>query len=215
MLPGVRVADLRVLLNFIYTGEVRVSEEALEDLLEVAEMLGVRGLKADKDDKDEHISVDNEVSEDSSKEDTDAKGIPLEEEVPEKPTETTSYSYETSPNLKEPEFPIAPKPMTPEPVILKMEPTVVNDQIDQIDPYQHQELETEEMQEEEEEEVEQEEPITAVKNEPMNPFPVEPSKPPYPASLQSQYNYMSPYMSPLVSMSNLAAMYQVGRLWEI
>ena len=33
-------------MQFIYTGEVNVTEEDLPDLLEVAEMLGVRGLKS-------------------------------------------------------------------------------------------------------------------------------------------------------------------------
>ena len=49
VLPNVKVADLKVIISFIYTGEVNVSEEGLSDLLEVAEMLGVRGLKAGED----------------------------------------------------------------------------------------------------------------------------------------------------------------------
>jgi len=49
VLPSVKVADLKVIISFIYTGEVNVSEEGLSDLLEVAEMLGVRGLKAGGD----------------------------------------------------------------------------------------------------------------------------------------------------------------------
>ena len=46
VLSGVKLADLRSIMQFIYTGEVSVSEEDLPDLLEVAEMLGVRGLKS-------------------------------------------------------------------------------------------------------------------------------------------------------------------------
>ena len=55
VLSGVRVADLRAIMQFIYTGEVNVTELDLPDLLEVAEMLGVRGLKtgADKENEDE------------------------------------------------------------------------------------------------------------------------------------------------------------------
>jgi len=45
MLPGVKLAHLRTLLGFIYTGEVKVSEDELPDLLEVAEMLGVLDLR--------------------------------------------------------------------------------------------------------------------------------------------------------------------------
>ena len=46
VVAGVRVADLRAIMQFIYTGEVSVTEAGLADLLEVADMLGVRGLKA-------------------------------------------------------------------------------------------------------------------------------------------------------------------------
>ena len=46
VVAGVRVADLRAIMQFIYTGEVSVTEAGLADLLEAADMLGVRGLKA-------------------------------------------------------------------------------------------------------------------------------------------------------------------------
>ena len=45
-MSGVKLSDLRSIMQFIYTGEVNVTEEDLPDLLEVAEMLGVRGLKS-------------------------------------------------------------------------------------------------------------------------------------------------------------------------
>merc|ERR1712133_171885 len=77
MLPGVKLSDLKVLLSFIYTGEVRVSEDGLGDLLEVAEMLGVRGLKTDKDEEESYKEA-------SPKKEAGSKEIPLEEDVSEK-----------------------------------------------------------------------------------------------------------------------------------
>lgn len=44
VLPGISASTLRQLITFIYTGEVQVTEEFLEPLLEAAEMLQVRGL---------------------------------------------------------------------------------------------------------------------------------------------------------------------------
>merc|ERR1711990_268477 len=62
---------------------------------------------------------------------------------------------------------------------------------------------TQNLEAEKEEEVEE---GSQVKTEPTLSEMVAP-KPTY-AGLQSQYGYIAPYMSPLVSMSNLAAMYQ-------
>ena len=53
VLSGVKVSDLRAIMQFIYTGEVNVTEVDLPDLLEVAEMLGVRGLKSGADKENE------------------------------------------------------------------------------------------------------------------------------------------------------------------
>ena len=66
VLSGVKVSDLRSIMQFIYTGEVNVTEEDLPDLLEVAEMLGVRGLKSgSNNDETEDEAVDNQDDEDS------------------------------------------------------------------------------------------------------------------------------------------------------
>ena len=61
-----------------------------------------------------------------------------------------------------------------------------------------------ELEEEKEEAAEDPPPVKA---EPTMATAAATPKPSYPG-LQSQYGYMAPYMSPLVSMSNLAAMYQ-------
>lgn len=62
VLSGVKVADLKAIMQFIYTGEVNVTEVDLPDLLEVAEMLGVRGLKsgADKENGEEVANTTRE-----------------------------------------------------------------------------------------------------------------------------------------------------------
>ena len=58
------MADLRAIMQFIYTGEVNVTELDLPDLLEVAEMLGVRGLKtgADKESEEEAEPSSHDVN---------------------------------------------------------------------------------------------------------------------------------------------------------
>lgn len=43
-LPEVTMSTMKDLLAFIYTGEVQVAEERLEELLQAAEMLEIRGL---------------------------------------------------------------------------------------------------------------------------------------------------------------------------
>ena len=62
VLPGVRVQQLRVILQFIYTGEVSVTEAGLAELLEVAEMLGVRGLGTSAQTGVEDSGTENETS---------------------------------------------------------------------------------------------------------------------------------------------------------
>ena len=55
------MTDLKSIMQFIYTGEVNVTEEDLPGLLEVAEMLGVRGLKSGgNDDKENTADDDND-----------------------------------------------------------------------------------------------------------------------------------------------------------
>mgnify|MGYP001160274938 FL=1 len=76
VLSGVKVADLRAIMQFIYTGEVNVTELDLPDLLEVAEMLGVRGLKtgAEKENEDEA-----EISKEEQQEDAPVQLTPVME----------------------------------------------------------------------------------------------------------------------------------------
>ena len=190
MLPGVKLAPLRTLLGFIYTGEVKVSEEELPDLLEVAEMLGVRGLKANKDDEDDEKEEDGEEEGQPGK-DGNTKDTSQEEDVTEKETESIK-------NLDTRSL----KPQTPEPLLFKTEPNLPSEPPET--PMAAEEEETGAELEEKKEEAAEEPP--PVKAEPTMAAAAAP-KPSYPG-LQSQYGYMAPYMSPLVSMSNLAAMYQ-------
>ena len=44
LLPDIQLHILSSLLNFIYTGEVQVTEENLNDLIDAAEALEIRGL---------------------------------------------------------------------------------------------------------------------------------------------------------------------------
>ena len=85
VLPNVKVADLKVIISFIYTGEVNVSEEGLSDLLEVADMLGVRGLKAGEDEnksKEKKSAPDMILPEAKNKEDDKAdEGIEVDREI--------------------------------------------------------------------------------------------------------------------------------------
>ena len=112
MLPGVKLAHLRTLLGFIYTGEVKVSEDELPDLLEVAEMLGVRGLKANKDDEDVEGEEDKEEQEDQLRKYGESKDTPShEEDEAEKQKESVKNS-DSTPSLK---------PSTPQPLLLKTE----------------------------------------------------------------------------------------------
>jgi len=48
VLPNIKSAELKDLMTFIYTGEIRADEDTLASLLQVAELLGVRGLHRNK-----------------------------------------------------------------------------------------------------------------------------------------------------------------------
>ena len=196
VLPGVKVAHLKTLLGFIYTGEVKVSEEELPDLLEVAEMLGVRGLKANKDDEDKGEEEDGEGNV-HSREDEEVKESFQEEGVAKTEPEVFKNLDDNPPQPTQ----------IQDPPMLKAEPTA------QLDPLKSpmgngKEEATQNLEEEKEEALEEGSPV---KTEPALSEMVAP-KPTY-AGLQSQYGYIAPYMSPLVSMSNLAAMYQ-QQVWS-
>lgn len=49
-IPGIADSTMRNLLTFIYTGEVQVADEMLDQLLQAAEMLEIRGLSNGKAD---------------------------------------------------------------------------------------------------------------------------------------------------------------------
>ena len=76
VLSGVKVGDLKAIMQFIYTGEVNVTEEDFPDLLEVAEMLGVRGLKSGDDQEKEEKP---EAADQEEQADIPAKVSPVKE----------------------------------------------------------------------------------------------------------------------------------------
>ena len=254
-------------MSFIYTGEVNVSEEGLSDLLEVAEMLGVRGLKAggeekksqdkksvsnlnfneakskDDDKSDEGIEVENSVmsedscstEEESQKNDTnelvpsisitrvEPKMAATERQICNLPSETVNKSPEPNinpePNKSSEDIDAANNKANP--VMLKKEPEnqannyIISDDI--ADDYNDDEID--------DDIGDETETSVSVKNEPNISTAFSPHFQPM-MSQHSQYsqyfhspspyNFPSrtplpsspPFTNPLVSMSNLAAMYQ-------
>ena len=67
---------MKAIMQFIYTGEVNVTEEDFPDLLEVAEMLGVRGLKSGDDQEKEE---NPEAADQEEQADIPAKVSPVKE----------------------------------------------------------------------------------------------------------------------------------------
>jgi len=263
VLPNVKVADLKVIISFIYTGEVNVSEEGLSDLLEVAEMLGVRGLKAGDDEnksKEKKTAPDTNLLEAKNKEDDKAdEGIEVENSVmsedscgPEEESRKSS-SPDIVPSISitrvtpSPEKQISTQPSqsvdkSPESIIHPEQNKSSEDNGDAnktniLTPKREFEKQTnnyiisddiadEDNDDDIEDDIE-EEPDTpiSVKNEvnTNNPFtsPFQPMLPQHSQYSQyfhstNPYNFPSrsplpsspPFSNPLVSMSNLAAMYQ-------
>jgi len=263
VLPNVKVADLKVIISFIYTGEVNVSEEGLSDLLEVAEMLGVRGLKAGDDEnksKEKKTTPDMNLLEAKTKEDDKAdEGIEVENSVmsedscgPEEESRKSS-SPDIVPSISitrvtpSPEKQISTQPSqsvvkSPESIIHPEQNKSSEDNGDAnktniLTPKREFEKQTnnyiisddiadEDNDDDIEDDIE-EEPDTpiSVKNEvnTNNPFtsPFQPMLPQHSQYSQyfhspNPYNFPSrsplpsspPFSNPLVSMSNLAAMYQ-------
>ena len=263
VLPNVKVADLKVIISFIYTGEVNVSEEGLSDLLEVAEMLGVRGLKAGDDEnksKEKKTASDTNLLEAKNKEDDKAdEGIEVENSVmsedscgPEEESRKSS-SPDIVPSISitrvtpSPEKQISTQPSqsvvkSPESIIHPEQNKSSEDNGDAnktniLTPKREFEKQTnnyiisddiadEDNDDDIEDDIE-EEPDTpiSVKNEvnTNNPFtsPFQPMLPqhsqysqyfhsPHPYNFPSRSPLPSspPFSNPLVSMSNLAAMYQ-------
>lgn len=265
VLPSVKVADLRVIISFIYTGEVNVSEDGLSDLLEVAEMLGVRGLKAGgdenkskekknipnlnlieakskEDDKaDEGIEVENiAMSEDSCGDEEESQksdnvdlvpSISITRVAPKISPENQISILPSESIVKSPESIINPEPNNSSedieenrktnPLMPKREPeNRANNYIISDD------IADEDNDEDIEDDIEEEtETPVSVKNElnMNNPFssPFQPmmsqhsqysqyfhSPNPYNFPSRSPLPSSPPFSNPLVSMSNLAAMYQ-------
>ena len=73
VLSGVKVADLKSIMQFIYTGEVSVTEDDLADLLEVADMLGVRGLKSGQEKQEESAAAASEENSEERGETTESQ----------------------------------------------------------------------------------------------------------------------------------------------
>lgn len=258
VLPNVKVADLKVILSFIYTGEVNVSEEGLSDLLEVAEMLGVRGLKSGSDENQRKELKDSEqtnMKQQNSKEDDKAdEGIDVENLVM---SEDSCSVEEESPKPKTADLVpsisitrVSPK-KSPEKQLsivstesVKMATSVdliqtsneISDSNPQIITKQEHDTKTDNYiisddiaEENNDDNIEEdiEDESISVKNENSlnNPFssPFQPMisqqsqySQYFPSPTANPYNFPSrgalppspPFSNPLVSMSNLAAMYQ-------
>jgi len=123
VVPGVKLVDLKGLLSFIYTGEVNVTQDGLTGLLEVAEMLGVRGLKAGDEPKTPDIiksaKKDNEEPKSPVKK-VEAEKRKLEETEAESQEE--SFKAEAKRNRQESVSPPPDISITPV-ANIKMEPS--------------------------------------------------------------------------------------------
>ena len=200
VLSGIKVADLRAIMQFIYTGEVNVTEDSLQDLLEVADLLGVRGLKtgADKDDHketEEEFDTTNEDSRLSSVKDyQEVENNKLDNEDVAPSIEITKISAPTSDEKKELNsssndgFQISVKKDLTNQLDIGDSENIVDDNIAADEDH---------------------ELVSDIKTE-ASTFAT-----PFPQSLMAQASLLSSSASslsmsssPLVNMSNLAAMYQ-------
>ena len=202
VLSGVKVADLRAIMQFIYTGEVNVTELDLPDLLEVAEMLGVRGLKTGADKESEEEA---EPSKEEQQEEAPIQVTPVKEsdhsteEVSPSPsisiTKVTPSKSDTKSPVSSDSFQISvKKDLTTS--LLSAEDIADNPDVSPPDDN----IVTEEA-EEDTNDTAQTDISFSQPQVPLSAFPA-----------FSSSSYMRPLMnspvSPLVSMSNLAAMYQ-------
>ena len=202
VLSGVKVADLRAIMQFIYTGEVNVTELDLPDLLEVAEMLGVRGLKTGADKESEEEA---EPSKEEQQEEAPIQVTPVKEsdhsteEISPSPsisiTKVTPSKSDTKSPVSSDSFQISvKKDLTTS--LLSAEDIADNPDVSPPDDN----IVTEEA-EEDTNDTAQTDISFSQPQVPLSAFPA-----------FSSSSYMRPLMnspvSPLVSMSNLAAMYQ-------
>ena len=217
VLSGVKVSDLRAIMQFIYTGEVNVTEEDLSDLLEVAEMLGVRGLKAGADKESEKVSQEGEEGKDvpSEKGDEDhgvnEKSEDIVPSISITPVASTPEKKETS-NKSSDSFQISVKKDLTNNLI-------VSDCNDIVDVNNTADIAEDDIAEDIEEEnmVDSDKTDTANFTSPLQSMlsPVSSQYSSYFSTPTAPSSFMRPGLpmaasmqSPLVSMSNLAAMYQ-------
>ena len=203
VLSGVRVADLKAIMQFIYTGEVNVTEVDLPDLLEVAEMLGVRGLKsgADKENGEEVADpTREEPHEETPVKDSDKSTEEISPSI--SITKVTPSKSETKSSPVSPDsFQISVKKDLTASLAASSEDITENTLEHQPQSFMPDDNIVAEEADEETNDAAQTDNSFSQPQVPLSAFPA-----------FSSSSYMRPLMnspvSPLVSMSNLAAMYQ-------
>ena len=205
VLSGVKVSDLRAIMQFIYTGEVNVTEVDLPDLLEVAEMLGVRGLKsgADKENEEEAEPTKEEQPEEPPVQITPVKESEnsTEEISPSiSITKVTPTKSETKNPVSSDSFQISVKKDLTASLIASDEDNITEHEAHPQSILPDDNIVAEEA-DEDTNDTAQTDNSFSQPQVPLSAFPA-----------FSSSSYMRPLMnspvSPLVSMSNLAAMYQ-------
>ena len=199
VLSGVKVADLRAIMQFIYTGEVNVTELDLPDLLEVAEMLGVRGLKTGADKESEEEA---EPSKEEQQEEAPIQVTPVKES--DHSTEEISPSIsitKVTPSKSDTKSPVSSDNFQ---ISVKKDLTTSLLSAEDITDNPHVSSHDDNIVAEEADEAHDNAQTDNSFSQPQVPLSA------FPAFSSS--SYMRPLMnspvSPLVSMSNLAAMYQ-------
>ena len=203
VLSGVRVADLKAIMQFIYTGEVNVTEVDLPDLLEVAEMLGVRGLKsgADKENEEEVAEPDRtEPQEETPVKDSDNSREEISPSI--SITKVTPSKSETKSSPVSPDsFQISVKKDLTASLVASSEDITENTHVHHPQSILSDDNIVAEEAEEDPSDTAHTDNSFSQPQVPLSAFPA-----------FSSSSYMRPLMnspvSPLVSMSNLAAMYQ-------
>ena len=205
VLSGVKVSDLRAIMQFIYTGEVNVTEVDLPDLLEVAEMLGVRGLKsgADKENEEEAEPTKEEQQEETPVQVTPVKESDnLTEEISPSIsiTKVTPTKSDTKSPVSSDSFQISVKKDLTASLIASDEDNITEHEAPPQSILPDDNIVAEEA-DEDTNDTAQTDNSFSQPQVPLSAFPA-----------FSSSSYMRPLMnspvSPLVSMSNLAAMYQ-------
>ena len=200
VLSGVKVADLKSIMQFIYTGEVSVTEDDLADLLEVADMLGVRGLKSGQEKQEESAAAASEENSEERGENTESQESGESGESGETVTQQSSNEASESKNEEiVPSISITKVSQTPP----SLPPPETSSESSPPSPPPSQQPETFQ--------ISVKKDLTRDLTEPLSDdiIQVEGGEGESPAQF-SPYFPPAPYSlaSPLVSMTNLAAMYQ-------